>query len=64
MPVNAPSPAPSSVASSPSSRRALLRASGLAGLVMAGSAVASGSAQAAPSHAGDVLRVGTVAELR
>ncbi|MFD4948810.1 peptidase C14 [Streptomyces sp. NPDC058239] len=49
---------------SASSRRTLLRASGLAGLVVAGSAVASGPAQAAPSHAGDVLRVDTVAELR
>ncbi|MFV5996869.1 peptidase C14 [Streptomyces sp. NPDC056231] len=46
------------------SRRTLLRASGLAGLVMAGSAVATGSAQAAPAHAGDVQRVDTVAELR
>ncbi|MFE7429853.1 peptidase C14 [Streptomyces sp. NPDC057545] len=48
----------------PSSRRALLRASGLAGLVVASTAVATGSAQAAPSHAGDVLRVDTVAALR
>ncbi|MFB6781647.1 peptidase C14 [Streptomyces sp. NPDC056352] len=47
-----------------SSRRNLLRASGLAGLVMAGSAVATGSAQAAPAHAGDVQRVDTVDELR
>ncbi|MDV9202795.1 peptidase C14, partial [Streptomyces sp. Wh19] len=31
---------------------------------MAGSAVAAGSAQAAPSHTGDVLRVDTVAALR
>ncbi|MEU3221454.1 peptidase C14, partial [Streptomyces sp. NPDC006971] len=48
----------------PSSRRALLRASGLAGLVVASTAVATGSAQAAPSNAGDVLRVDTVAALR
>ncbi|MFE5242677.1 MULTISPECIES: peptidase C14 [unclassified Streptomyces] len=47
-----------------SPRRTLLRASGLAGLVMAGSAVATGSAQAAPSRATAVLRAGTVAELR
>ncbi|MFJ4461325.1 peptidase C14 [Streptomyces sp. NPDC088928] len=47
-----------------SSRRNLLRASGLAGLVMAGSAVAAGSAQAAPAHTGDVLRLDTVAQLR
>ncbi|OKJ27934.1 peptidase C14 [Streptomyces sp. CB01580] len=42
----------------------MLRASGLAGLVVASTAVATGSAQAAPSHAGDVLRVDTVAALR
>ncbi|MFE7241814.1 peptidase C14 [Streptomyces sp. NPDC057580] len=47
-----------------SSRRNLLRASGLAGLVMAGSAVATGSAQAAPAHVRDVQRVDTVDELR
>ncbi|MBO0916743.1 peptidase C14, partial [Streptomyces laculatispora] len=47
-----------------SSRRNLLRASGLAGLVMAGSAVATAPAQAAPAHTGDVLRLDTVAELR
>ncbi|MFE7106978.1 peptidase C14 [Streptomyces sp. NPDC057575] len=60
MSVNASSPAPSPA----SSRRNLLRASGLAGLVMAGSAVAAGSAQAAPAHTGDVLRADTVAALR
>ncbi|MGW1695810.1 peptidase C14 [Streptomyces sp. NPDC002399] len=60
MSVNASSPNPSSA----SSRRMLLRASGLAGLVMAGSAVAAGTAQAAPSHTGDVLCLDTVAELR
>ncbi|TXS59603.1 peptidase C14, partial [Streptomyces sp. sk2.1] len=42
----------------------MLRASGLAGLVIAGTAAASGSAQAAPARAGDVLRLDTVAELR
>ncbi|MEE1789308.1 peptidase C14, partial [Streptomyces sp. BE308] len=42
----------------------MLRASGLAGLVVAGSAVASGSAQAAPGHAADVTRVDTVTALR
>ncbi|MHC3818060.1 peptidase C14 [Streptomyces sp. DT9] len=47
-----------------SSRRNVLRASGLAGLVMAGSAVAAGSAQATPAHTGDVLNLDTVAELR
>ncbi|MFJ4903920.1 peptidase C14, partial [Streptomyces sp. NPDC088727] len=47
-----------------SSRRNVLRASGLAGLVMAGSAVAAGSAQAAPAHTGDVLNLDTVAALR
>ncbi|MFD9424168.1 peptidase C14 [Streptomyces sp. NPDC060054] len=47
-----------------SSRRHLLRASGLAGLVVAGSAVASGSAQAAPGHPADVTRVDTVTALR
>ncbi|MFJ2246649.1 peptidase C14 [Streptomyces sp. NPDC087862] len=60
MSVNASTPAPSSA----SSRRNLLRASGLAGLVMAGSAVGAGSAQAAPAHTGDVLRLDTVAQLR
>ncbi|MFF5422466.1 peptidase C14, partial [Streptomyces misionensis] len=60
MSVHASSPDPSSV----SSRRAVLRASGLAGLVIAGTAAASGSAQAAPARAGDVLRLDTVAELR
>ncbi|MCX4678596.1 peptidase C14 [Streptomyces sp. NBC_01433] len=47
-----------------SSRRRLLRASGLAGLVVAGSAVASGSAQAAPGHTTDIQRVDTVTALR
>ncbi|MGW6208099.1 peptidase C14 [Streptomyces sp. NPDC055089] len=47
-----------------SSRRNLLRASGLAGLVVAGSAVATGPAQAAPAHTGNVLRLDTVAALR
>ncbi|MFE7325827.1 peptidase C14 [Streptomyces sp. NPDC057565] len=47
-----------------SSRRNLLRASGLAGLVVAGSAVATGAAQAAPSPASTVSTVDTVAELR
>ncbi|MEE4488651.1 peptidase C14, partial [Streptomyces sp. BE230] len=56
MPVNA--------SSSSSSRRNVLRASGLAGLVMAGTAVAAGSAQAAPAHTGDVLHLDTVTALR
>ncbi|MCX4536397.1 peptidase C14 [Streptomyces sp. NBC_01669] len=47
-----------------SSRRNLLRASGLAGLVVAGSAVATGAAQAAPSPASTVSTVDTVDELR
>ncbi|MEE1736653.1 peptidase C14, partial [Streptomyces sp. BE147] len=47
-----------------SSRRHLLRASGLAGLVVAGSAVATGSAQAAPGHTGEVTRADTVTALR
>ncbi|WP_326676259.1 peptidase C14 [Streptomyces sp. NBC_01237] len=55
---------PTSPTPAQSSRRHLLRASGLAGLVVAGSAVASGSAQAAPGHAADVTRVDTVTALR
>ncbi|HEY9328318.1 MAG TPA: hypothetical protein VIS09_08800, partial [Streptomyces sp.] len=47
-----------------SSRRSLLQASGLAGLVVAGTAVATGSAQAAPDRTGNVLRLDTVAALR
>ncbi|WP_405903936.1 peptidase C14 [Streptomyces sp. NBC_00656] len=47
-----------------SSRRNLLRASGLAGLVVAGSAVATGPAQAAPDRTGNVLRLDTVTALR
>ncbi|WP_406098681.1 peptidase C14 [Streptomyces sp. NBC_01013] len=47
-----------------SSRRNVLRASGLAGLVVAGSAVAAGTAQAAPAHSGGLLRLDTVAALR
>ncbi|MFE6979384.1 peptidase C14 [Streptomyces sp. NPDC057682] len=49
---------------SASSRRSVLRASGLAGLVMAGTAVATGSAQAAPAPTGDVLHLDTVTALR
>ena len=47
-----------------SSRRGLLRASGLAGLVVAGTAVATTGAQAAPARTHDVLHVDTVTALR
>ncbi|MGW8889608.1 peptidase C14 [Streptomyces sp. NPDC055749] len=48
----------------PSTRRSLLRASGLAGLVVAGTAVTTTGAHAAPAHATDVQHVDTVAALR
>ncbi|WNI25907.1 peptidase C14 [Streptomyces sp. ITFR-16] len=53
-----------SVNAAASSRRNLLRASGLAGLVMAGTAAATTPAQAAPTHTRDVLHLDTVTALR